>query len=122
MNYKDQFYNTNFYIVNHEAPVIVSLPTCIKLNLIKRIHYISSGMPSNNVDSELVTDSRTFFSGTGEFPGEHHITIDPAVQPVVHATRRVALALQSTLKQLLDQMAENGVPIVTSQQIGRVHS
>jgi len=33
------------------------------------------------------------------------------VQPVVHAPRRVALALQPKIKQLLDQMVENGVLI-----------
>jgi len=52
-----------------------------------------------------------FFSGTGEFSGEHHITVDPSVQPVIHAPRRVALALQPKLKQLLDSMVENGVLI-----------
>jgi len=34
VNYKGQFHNIDFYIVNHEASVIVGLPTCIKLNLI----------------------------------------------------------------------------------------
>jgi len=111
INYKGQFYNTDFYIVNREAPVIVGLPACIKLNVIKRIDYISSGMPSNNGDSALLMEFADVFSGTSEFPGEHHITIDPAVQPVVHAPRRVALALQPKIKQLLDQMVENGVLI-----------
>jgi len=68
-------------------------------------------MPSNNGDSALLMEFADVFSGTGEFPGEHHITIDPAVQPVVHAPRRVALALQPKIKQLLDQMVENGVVI-----------
>jgi len=34
VNHKGQFHNFDFYIVNHEASVIVGLPTCIKLNLI----------------------------------------------------------------------------------------
>ena len=37
INYKGQFYNTDFYIVNHEAPVIVGLPTCMKLNLVNAL-------------------------------------------------------------------------------------
>ena len=60
------------------ASVIAGLPTCIELNLIKRIDYISSGMPSNNDDSALLTEFADILTGTGEFPGEHHITIDPA--------------------------------------------
>jgi len=45
----------------------------------------------------------------GEFPGEHHINIDTTEQPVIHPPRRVALAVQPKLKQLLDQMVQNGV-------------
>ena len=111
INYKGQFYNIDFYIVNYEASVIIGLPTCIKLDLIKRIDYVTSGVPSNNTDSALLTKFADIFSGTGEFPGEHHITVDPSIQPVIHAPRRVALALQPKLKQLLDQMVENGVLI-----------
>ena len=62
INYKGQFYKKNdFYIVNHEASVIVGLPTCIELNLIKRIDYISSGMPSNDDDSALLTEFADIF-------------------------------------------------------------
>lgn len=122
INYKGQFYKTDFYIVNHEASVIVGLPTCIELNLIKRIDYISSGVPSNNDDSALLTEFADIFSGTGEFPGEHHITIDPAVQPVIHATRRVALAVQPKLKQLLDQMVQNGILIRRDEPTDWVNS
>ena len=109
--YKGQFYNVDFYIVNHEASVIIGLPTCIKLNLIKRIDYVSSGTPSNDADSALLTEFADIFSGTGEFPGTHHITVDKSTQPVIHPPRRVALSVQPKLKQLLDTMVEKGVLI-----------
>ena len=122
INYKGQFYNVDFYIVNYEASVIIGLPTCIKLNLIKRIDYVSSGMPSNNADSALLMEFADIFSGTGEFLGEHDITIDPSAQPVIHAPRRVALAVQPKLKQLLDQMVENGVLIKRDEPMDWVSS
>jgi len=60
INYKGQFYNTDFYTVNHEASVIVGLPTCIRLNLIKRIDQITSDMPANT-DSALLTEFANIF-------------------------------------------------------------
>jgi len=68
-------------------------------------------VPSTNADSAFLTEFADIFARTGEFPGEHHITIDSSVQPVIHAPRRVALALQPKLKQRLDQMVETGVLI-----------
>ena len=108
---KNQFYHVDFYIVNHEASVIIGLPTCVQLDLIQRVDAVSSGVPSGNNDSALLTEFEDIFSGTGLFPGEHHITVDPTVQPVIHPARRVALAVQPKLKQLIDQMVDNGVLI-----------
>jgi len=50
-------------------------------------------VPSTNADSALLTEFADIFSGKGEFPGEHHSSIDPSVKPVIHAPRRVALAI-----------------------------
>ena len=120
--YKGQFYNVDVYIVNHEASVIIGLPTCIKLNLIKRIDYVSSGTPSNDAESALLTEFADIFSGTGEFPGTHHITVDKSTQPVIHPPRRVALSVQPKLKQLLDTMVEKGVLIKRDEPLDWVSS
>jgi len=67
VNYKGQFHNIDFYIVNHEASVIVGLPTCIKLNLItpgKEMHiadtlsrsYLNKDPPST-VEKEIAEDA-----------------------------------------------------------------
>ena len=122
VSHKGQFYNIDFYIVNHDASVIIGLPTCIKLNLVKRIDNIISGTPSSNASSALLAEFADIFSGTGEFPGEHHITVDPSVQPVIHPPRRVALAVQPKLKQLLDQMVETGVLIKRDEPTDWVNS
>jgi len=66
-NYKGQFHNIDFYIVNREASVIVGLPTCIKLKLItpgKELHiadtlsrsYLNKEPPST-VKKEIAEDT-----------------------------------------------------------------
>jgi len=67
INYKGQFNYVDFYIVNYEASVIIGLPTCIKLNLIKRIDYVSSGIPSNNADSALLMEFADMFQEQANF-------------------------------------------------------
>ena len=42
-------------------------------------------------------------------PGQHHIFVDPAVSPVIHALRKAHLAIQPKLKQLLDCYEEKGI-------------
>jgi len=67
VNYKGQFHDIDFYIVNHEVSVIVGLPTCIKLNLItpgKEMHiadtlsrsYLNKEPPST-VEKEIAEDT-----------------------------------------------------------------
>jgi len=42
-------------------------------------------------------------------PGQYHIELDKSVSPVIHARRKVPLALQPRLKTALDDMEEKGV-------------
>ena len=45
----------------------------------------------------------------GCVPGEHHIVVDPTVKLVIHAQRKVPLAIQPKLKQLLDRHVSNSI-------------
>ncbi|ESN95653.1 hypothetical protein HELRODRAFT_86420, partial [Helobdella robusta] len=49
------------------------------------------------------------FKGLGCLHREHHITVYPSVQPVIHPPRRVPLALQPKLKQKLDSLLKNEI-------------
>lgn len=42
-------------------------------------------------------------------PGQYHIELNESVTPVVHAPRKVPLALQPRLKAALDDMEQKGV-------------
>lgn len=124
VKYRGRHYSLNFYIVNHDAAVIIGLPSCVQLNLLKRVDSINcSERSDNNQRSKLVEEFADIFSDIhGEFPGEHHITTDPAVQSVIHAPRKVALALQPKLKSMLDDMVCKGVLIKREEPTDWVNS
>ena len=48
-------------------------------------------------------------SGVGKLDGEHHIHLDPSVDPVQHAPRRVQEALRSKLQSTLEDMVQQDV-------------
>ena len=49
------------------------------------------------------------FEGLGRLPGQHHIKLDSAVHPVIHAPRRVPVALRDELKTKLDDMVQQDI-------------
>ena len=49
------------------------------------------------------------FEGLGRLPGQHHIKLDSAVHPVIHAPRRVPVALRDELKTKLDEMVQQDI-------------
>ena len=49
------------------------------------------------------------FTGIGLFPGEHRIKVDPEVESVIHAARKISIALQKRLEKELQDMQKKGV-------------
>lgn len=99
---------TDFYVAEDSATTLLGLPTCQSLNLMKRVCEVSDRNPMSD---SLLCEYADVFSGLGEIPGEHHIRIDDSISPVVHAPRRVPIALEAKLKQTLQQMERQGVII-----------
>ena len=56
-----------------------------------------------------------FSEGVGRLEGEYHIRLDPRIDPVQHAPRRVPVALRDRLKETLDCMVRQGIiaPVTT---------
>jgi len=96
----------DFFVVDVPAPTIVGLPTCTMLDVVRRIDAVHS--PSGQSLSPL-EEYADVFEGLGEMPGQYHIELDESVTPVVHAPRKVPLALQPRLKAALDDMEQKGV-------------
>ena len=99
-----QSWPVEFFVVDVPAPTIVGLPTCTALDVVRRIDAVKSTQSPS-----LLEDYADVFEGLGELPGEYHIEVDPSVSPVIHAARKVPLALQPRLKSDLDEMELKGV-------------
>ena len=66
--------------------------------------------PTINSKADLKEMYPECFGGVGMFNNfEYEIKVDPKVKPVVHAPRRVPIALQSKLEAALDEMEKKGI-------------
>ena len=93
-----------FFVVDVPAPTIVGLPTCTTLDVVRRIDAVQPA-----TTPALLVQYADVFEGLGEMPGQYHIELDQSVTPVIHAPRKVPIALQSRLKSALDDMEQKGV-------------
>ena len=59
--------------------------------------------------TQLLEDFKDVFTGIGLFPGEHRIKVDPEVESVIHAARKISIALQKRLEKELQDMQKKGV-------------
>lgn len=108
VRHKDRQHQLDFFIVAGSAPTLLSCITCSKLNLLQRIDSSLQSKPASSTD-DLLREFDDVFNNLGCLPGEHHISVDPTVKPVIHALRKVPLAIQPKLKQLLDTYEKNGI-------------
>lgn len=70
--------------------------------MIKRIHEVS-------VDDDILKQYEDMFTGLGCMPGYHCIQVDPSVKPVVHAPRKVPVALKERIIEELHRMEDTNV-------------
>ena len=110
VKHKDITYKQDFYIVPGKGPTLIGLPACKLLDLVRRVDQVQQ-VTSIQTTNSLLQEYSDVFEGLGCLPGTYHITVDNNVQPVVHALRKVPLALQPKLKKLLDHEVERGVMV-----------
>ena len=104
LHYKGKSYSVLFIIVDIDATPILGLATCSLLNLIRRVIQINDSMHT------LMTGKfKNCFGEIRKLSGVHHITIDPAVPPVIHPPRKLAIALREKLDQELQRMVKMGI-------------
>ena len=71
------------------------------MGLIQRINAIES--------VSILDEFSEVFQGLGCLLGKYHISVDPAVRPVVHPPRRVPHSKRVPLKKELDRMENVGI-------------
>jgi len=62
------------------------------------------------------------FKGIGCIPGEHSIKIDSTVQPVVHAPRKVPIAIKDKVKEELERKEKNDIIVKQTEPTPWVNS
>lgn len=97
-----------FYIVDIRAPTIIGLISCCNLKILQRIDSFTAD-PGVNTVNKLLDEFGDVFEGIGQLSREHHISVDPTIQPVIHPPRRVPLALQPRLKSKLESLVHSGI-------------
>nr|XP_029698987.1 uncharacterized protein LOC115251324 [Takifugu rubripes] len=95
-------------VVDMGVQPILSLSTCIKLNLVKRVFVVTSSDTANTQES-LMEEYKDCFEGLGCLPGRHKIRVDKSVTPVAHPCRKIPFALREKLKDELVRMEKLGV-------------
>ena len=100
--HKGQKHKIEFEITQQNVPAILGKKTCTKLGLVKRVYDIKK-------DNDILNGFDDLCSGLGCLPGIHHIQIDPTISPVVHAPRKVPVALRDKVVEELHRMEQNGV-------------
>ena len=98
-----------FFVADTPGPVILGLPSCRKLNLVTLNCAVSEHPPPLNSKEDLQRLYPDCFKGIGKFRETFHITLDPAVTPVVHAPRRYPIHIKDDVRNEINQMVELGV-------------
>uniref|UniRef100_A0A8C2B8P6 ribonuclease H n=1 Tax=Cyprinus carpio TaxID=7962 RepID=A0A8C2B8P6_CYPCA len=97
--YKKRFHHVEFQVINQSATPLLGLTTCVRLGLIKRISEVKT-WPSQDIQEKYAD----VFDGLGCFEGEQHIKIRADAQPIIHAPRKVPVALRDKVKAELRRM------------------
>ncbi|KAJ8336302.1 hypothetical protein SKAU_G00396450 [Synaphobranchus kaupii] len=113
--YKGQKHRIDFEIIQKDAPAILGRETSTKLNMVKRLYSMEK-------EENMLKDYEHLFSGLGCLPGEHTIKIDPDVRPVIHAPRRIPIALRDRVIEQLHKMEQSDVITKQSEPTQWVNS
>ncbi|KAI5750921.1 hypothetical protein M8J77_002494 [Diaphorina citri] len=107
--YKNMDMDVEYLIVDCNAVPLLGLDTCVKLNLIYRVHAIENVALENVTKENLVKMNEDLFMGLGQLPGQYHIQLKDNAVPVISPPRRVPFSIQKKLKDTLDQMEQDGI-------------
>ncbi|KAF7645686.1 hypothetical protein LDENG_00200050 [Lucifuga dentata] len=109
-----------FYILNRSTIPIFGGEACEELAVSKRVDALATLSPATK--EELVEMHPTVFTGLGEFPGVHHMHIDPNIMPVVHGCRSIPLSVIDKLKDTLQDLEKRDVITAVTEPTEWVNS
>lgn len=111
-----------FVLVEEDRQPILGLKASEGLGLIKRVHVIDSALVttrgaahSKRMDicadstTEIVREYKDVFQGIGCLPNQYKIQLKENAEPVIHAARKVPLALKERLRKELKSLIDKGI-------------
>jgi hypothetical protein len=116
-------YGTEFIIIKEERTPLLgnhSLQTMELMNWNKEnILCVKHHIPAPVTKKQLFTDySDVFvFEGVGRLEGQYHLVFDDNAQPVVHAPRKVPVALKPLLKAEITRLQEMNIVHLLANQL-----
>jgi len=127
--YKNKKSIVKFYIVDINATTVLGGKASSYFGLIKRLYTVQTeenelidSNEINEIPKDIKNKYADVFKGIGCIPGEHAITIDSTVKPVVHAPRKIPLALKDKVRDELKRMEENDIIVKQTEPTAWVNS
>ena len=84
--------------------------------------YILDGPSPVSKEQLIKKHPKVFSEGVGQLEGEYHIRLDPMIDPVQHAPRRVPVALRDCLKETLDGMVQQDIIVPVTKPTSWISS
>ena len=100
---------TDFFVTEAPGPATIGLPSLEEFGIITLNCEIAKELLRIKDTADLIRQYPECFQGIGKFDGQYHITVDPAVPPVVHPPRRVPFKMKEEIKQELSEMEQQGI-------------
>ena len=97
----------NVLVMNNKQHSLLSLNTCIDLNLIKMndsVHLVSEELLEN-----IVMQYANVFQGIGCLHGEYKLEVDSTVTPVQVRPRNISLSLKDDVKAQIDTLEQQSM-------------
>ena len=105
--YKENWVESDFYVVDTNSPAILGLSSSRQMKLIS-LNCAVRSEPERHISDkrDLQTKYPDRFEGIGKFPGKHHLVVREDAQPVVHSPRRTPIHLTEELHEELKHMED----------------
>ncbi|XP_072365808.1 uncharacterized protein [Scyliorhinus torazame] len=105
-----------FEIVRPDRASLLDAHACKLLNLVQRVHTMSSSpataSPDGNLQADIddiITQYHSVFDGMGTLLYRYKIMLKLNATPVIHAPRRVPAPLKDRLKKQLQDLQDRGI-------------
>ena len=100
-------HHLNFLVMNTGQHSLLSLNTCLDLNIIKMNDSVD--LVSEEPIENILMQKQNVFHDIGCLPGEYDLEIDPSLTPVQVRPRKITLSMKEDVKAKLDVLEAQGV-------------